>query len=138
MDALFYRTISHAEEAFKISVYINIVVVIVGVVLLTYSMVYSWANRLDLYSTAFGSLGVISFVATFYFTPQRKIQETVGDLTQVQMLYRTYYTQVEALIDWDRENPNKPLDQLERMIKQYEDLTDKATRKVEELIGKDK
>jgi len=122
--------------AFKINVYINIVVVIAGIVLLAYSIVYSWINSLDLYSTAFGPLGVVSFIATFYFTPHRKIQETVGDLTQIQMLYRTYYTQVEAIIDGDRENPNKTLDQLEKMNKQYEDLTNNAVGKIEELVGK--
>lgn len=136
MDNLFYRTVGHAEQAFRINVYINLVVVIVGIVLLGYSIVYSWINSLDLYSTAFGSLGVVNFIAVFYLTPQRKIQKTVGDLTQMQMLYRTYYNEVEALGDWDRMHPEKTLDQLETMCTQLDRLTSNATEKIEKLIGK--
>jgi len=135
MDNLFYRTVGHAEQAFRINVYINLVVVIVGIVLLGYSIIYSWINSLDLYSTAFGGLGVVNFIAVFYLTPQRKIQKTVGDLTQMQMLYRTYYTEVEAHGDWDRMHPEKTLDQLETMCTQLDRLTSNATEKIEKLIG---
>lgn len=136
LDDLFYRTVGHAERAFKINVIINLIVVGVGTALLTYSMAYSWVNSLDLYSTAFGSLGVISFIAVFYFTPQRKIQKTVGDLTQIQMFYRTYFMQAEAVNDWDYYNPKKTLEQLEKMNKHLEELTNNITEKIEEFIGK--
>jgi hypothetical protein len=136
MDTLFYRTIGHAERAFKINVNINIVVVIVGIVLLAYSIVYSWINGLDVYSTAFGSLGVIDFIAIFYLTPQRKIQKTVGDLAQIQMFYRTYYMQAEAVNDWDYYNQEKTIEQLVKMNKHMEELTHNATEKIEELVGK--
>ena len=136
MDAMYYRTIGHAERAFRINVNINIVVVIVGIVILAYSIIYSWINGLDVYSVLFGSLGVAEFIAIFYLTPQRKIQKNLGDLTQIQMLYRTYYTQVEAISDWDRQNSKKTQDQLERMNKHLENLTNNATQKIEELIGK--
>lgn len=135
-DDLFYRTIGHAEKAFRINVYINVIVVIVGIVLLAYSVIYSWINGLDVYSTLFGSLGVIDFIAIFYLTPQRKIQKTVGDLAQIQMFYRTYYMQAEAINDWDYYNSKKTLDQLEKMNKHLEELTKNATEKIEELIGK--
>lgn len=136
MDDLFYRTIGHAERAFKVNIYINIVVVIVGIVLLAYSIVYNWINGLDVYSTAFGSLGVVAFISTFYFTPQRKIQRTVGDLTQIQMFYRSYYMQAEAINDWDYWNKEKALEQLEKMNKHLEELTMNATQNIEEFVGK--
>lgn len=138
VDQLFYRTIGHAETAFNVNVYINIIVVIIGIVILAYSIVYSWINGLSLYSTAFGSLGVVSFIATFYLTPQRKIQKTVGDLTQIQMFYRTYFTQVEAVNDWLYINEHKmSLNDLEKVNKQLETLTNDAVQKIEEFIGKD-
>lgn len=137
MDNLFHRTIGHAEMAFKVNVVINIVMVIVGIVLLAYSMIYSWINGLNLYSTAFGSLGVIDFVATFYLTPQRKIQETVGDLTQIQIYYRTYTLQWEAVADWQRMNDsNITLEQLKEMNKHLEEITSETAQKIEDFIGK--
>ncbi len=135
LDDLFYRTIGHAERAFKINVIINIIVVGVGIVLLAYSMMYSWINSLDVYSTAFGSLGVVDFIAVFYFTPQRKIQKTVGDLTQIQMFYRTYFMQAEAVNDWDYYTKEKTLEQLKEMNKHLEEVTINITQKIEQFIG---
>ena len=125
---LFYRTIGHAEMAFKINVNINIVVVVVRIVLLTYSTLYSWVNSLDVYSTAFGSLGVMTFFTTFYLIPQRKIQKTVGDLAQIQMYYRTYFMQAEAINDWNYLHKEKTLDELEKMNKQLEKLASYSIR----------
>ena len=137
VDALFSRTISYAERAFGVSLYINIVIVIVGIALLTYSMIYSWINGLDLFSTAFGSLGVINFIAVFYLTPQRKIQVTVGDLTQMQILYRSFYIQLSAIHSWQRtQGHNMTLDDLDILCKQLKDLSNNAAQKIEDLIGK--
>lgn len=137
IDDLFYRTIGHAETGFKVNFGINIVIVIIGVALVAYSMVYSWTKSLDVYSTAFGTLGVVSFVATFYLTPQRKIQETVNHLTQIQMCYRTYAAQWEAINDylWYHEEEIS-LGELEKINNQLETLTCKSVEEIENFIGK--
>ncbi|MCW4019470.1 MAG: hypothetical protein NWF00_12475 [Candidatus Bathyarchaeota archaeon] len=138
VDNLFYRTIGHAETAFKVNIYINIIVVIIGIVILGYSILYSWINGLNLYSTAFGSLGVVSFIATFYLTPQKRVQKTVGDLTQLQMFYRTYYMQAEAINDWLFNNQkNLSLNDLDTVNKQLEALTNGCVEKIESYIGKE-
>lgn len=104
MDSLYFRIAEFAEHAFKVNKNINIIVVGVGIVLLAYAIIYSAFKGLDLYSTAFGTLGVLDFIAIFYFTPQKKIAKTVGDLTQSIMIYRTYWNQVETILDWIRDN----------------------------------
>ena len=136
IDDLFYRTIAHAERAFKINLNINIVLVIVGIVILAYSIIYSWYNSLDLYSTAFGTLGILDFVAIFYLSPQRNIQKTVGDLTQIQMFYRSYYVQIEYIIDWANLHQDMTIEELEKWNKRVEEVTINITEKIEELIGK--
>jgi len=136
LDDLFYRTIAHAERAFKINLNINIVLVIVGIVILAYSIIYSWYNSLDLYSTAFGTLGILDFVAIFYFSPQRNIQKTVGDLTQIQMFYRSYYIQIEYIIDWANLHQDMTIEELEKWNNRVEEVTINITEKIEELIGK--
>jgi hypothetical protein len=136
IDDLFYRTIAHAERAFKINLNINIVLVIVGIVILAYSIIYSWYNSLDLYSTAFGTLGILDFVAIFYLSPQRNIQKTVGDLTQIQMFYRSYYVQIEYIIDWANLHQDMTIEELEKWNKRIEEVTINITEKIEELIGK--
>jgi hypothetical protein len=136
LDDLFYRTIAHAERAFKINLNINIVLVIVGIVILAYSIIYSWHNSLDLYTTAFGTLGILDFVAIFYLSPQRNIQKTVGDLTQIQMFYRSYYIQIEYIIDWANLHQDMTIEELEKWNKRIEEVTINITEKIEELIGK--
>jgi hypothetical protein len=139
MDDLFYKTLGHAERAFDINVKINIIVVGVGISLLAYSIVYSAFKNLDLYSTAFGSLGVLSFIALFYFTPQRKIQKTVGDLVQIQMLYRTFYMQAEAVSDYDYiTRKSKTFDDVKRMNDHLMENAIKVIDKIEKCIGEEK
>jgi hypothetical protein len=139
MDDLFYKTLGHAERAFDINVKINIVVVGVGISLLAYSIAYSAFRNLDIYSTAFGSLGVVSFIALFYFTPQRKIQKTVGDLVQIQMLYRTFYMQAEAVSDYDYiTRLSKTFDDVKRMNDHLMESALKVIDKIEKCIGEEK
>jgi len=139
IDELFYDTLGHAERAFDINVRINIIVVGVGITLLAYSIAYSAFNNLDIYSTAFGSLSVVSFIALFYFTPQRKIQKTVGDLVQIQMLYRSFYMQAEAVSDYDYyTRGSKTLDDVKNMNDHLLENTQKIIDKIEKCIGEEK
>ncbi len=114
----------------------NIIVVAVGVLMLLYSIYYSWTRSLDLYSIAFGGIGVASFVGLFYYKPQLKIQQTVGDLTQIQVVYRTYCAQWENITDWARSNQqHMTLQELDALNKQLEDRTNVAVDKIEKFVG---
>ncbi len=136
IDELFFRTHEHAENAFKVNLYVNIIVVAVGVLMLLYSIYYSWTRSLDFYSVAFGGIGVASFVGLFYFKPQLKIQQTVGDLTQIQVVYRTYCAQWENITDWARSNQqHMTLQELDALNKQLEDRTNVAVDKIEKFVG---
>ena len=137
LDNLFYKTIGNAERAFNINVNINIVLVVVGIILLAYSIVYSWINGLDLYATAFGAIGVLEFITIFMLTPQRKIQKTVGDLAQIQMLYRTFYMLAESVNDWDYySRQKKSLEELKEMNQHLIEKTFEVAQKIEDFIGK--
>jgi hypothetical protein len=137
IDNLFYSTIKRAELSFKINVSLNIIVAAVGLAILSYSMVYSWINGLDLYATAFGTLGVASFVALFYFSPQKKIQKTTGNLAQLQMLYRTYCMQAEEVNDLCYRHNPKTIEELEKINKHLAEETYQICQKIEDYIEKD-
>jgi hypothetical protein len=136
IDDLFFRTHAYAERAFKVNLYINILVVAVGILMFLYSIFYSWTRSLDIYSVAFGGIGVASFVGLFYFKPQLKIQQTMGDLTQIQVVYRTYCAQWENITDWARNNQqHMTLQELDVLNKQLEERTNVAVEKIEKFIG---
>jgi hypothetical protein len=136
IDELFFRTHEHAEKAFKVNLYINYIVVGIGVAMILYSLAYSWMRSLDIYSVAFGGIGIASFVGVFYFKPQLKIQQNVGDLTQIQVVYRTYCAQWENITDWARNNQDHmTLQELDALNKQLEERTNVAIEKIEKFIG---
>jgi hypothetical protein len=135
LDALFYGTVKHAETAFTINVILNILVAAVGLVILFYSIAYSWTHGLDLYTTAFGSLGVVSFIALFYFTPQKKIQKTMGDLAQLQMLYRTYFMQAEEVNDLCYRHNPRTIEEVEKINNHLKDVTCAICKTIEDYVG---
>ena len=117
MDDLFEDTIKQEKITLKGARLINYIVVVVGIVLLIYSIVYSIINNLDVYSVAFGTLGVVTFVATFFFGPQKNIQLVVANMTKIQVLYRAYCLIEDGLADWQRVNPNAQAQDMEKVYK---------------------
>lgn len=103
IDNLFYKTVARAEQAFHLNLAVNTIVVAVGIGLVAYSVALSWFRGVDLATTGFAGIGVASFVALFFFNPQKYIHKSVGNLVQVQIAYRTYLSQFEALADYDRQ-----------------------------------
>jgi hypothetical protein len=140
-DNLIWRSCRIAERATRITFSINIVMVGAGIALLAYSMIYSWVNSLDIYSTGFGALGVATFVSIFFLSPQSKIAESSGDLAQLQMLYRTYIYQTDliqgrARARWDAGTfGNMDLKEIEETSKLLEETTNNIVQKIEILMG---
>ncbi len=123
IDNLFYASVAHAERAFRTNVNINIVIVGVGVSLIASSIAYSWLFELNVFSVAFASIGVADFVAIFFVNPQKGIHRTLGNLVQVQVAYRTYLSQLEALLDYDRQQYEKGDRALKDVVEMNEALS---------------
>ena len=64
--------------------------------------------------------------------------KNIGDLVQMQMIYRSYVRCEEAVGDWDRETGKKGLKDLEDMNAHLMEVSYEASRKIEALIGEDK
>jgi hypothetical protein len=139
LDQLFYDTLKNAEMAYKVNLIINLIVVAVGISLLAYSMYYSWFNNLDIYSVGFGALGVVTFITTFFITTQKKIQRRVGDLTQIQIVYRSYCLFEEAVGDWERKHSDADmtLQNLDEINAQLSKMMASATNSIEQVVGED-
>jgi len=138
MDDLIFKSLERAENACRINFAINIVLVAIGVTLLVYAMAYSAIKGLDIYSTAFGSLGVITFVTVFFLTPQSKIEESAGDLAQLQILYRSYLNQL-SIVNIPLNSPTSQSlrqKQLQEISTLLESITNNTVDEIEKLVGK--
>jgi len=131
LTSIFVEELRRVPNDLRINVFINILVVGIGCVLLVYSMAYSWVEGVNLFSAAFGSLGVVYFIALFYFRPQKGIAKAIGAMAQLQTLYQTYVIQVETISAWELNNPEKTLDQVERITKLLEEFTNNMCEKIQ-------
>ena len=91
MDDMFDRTIAIAENSYKTNRMINIIVVIIGIVLIANSIVYTWYKQSpDAWSLFSGGLGLVSFVTIFLTKPQLRITKALANLVQIQMIYKSH------------------------------------------------
>jgi ABC-type multidrug transport system fused ATPase/permease subunit len=109
LDDVFFKTIKAAETSYKVNLYINIVIVIIGVVFIVNAIVYAWVNTGDsdkLWSMFLGSIGIVSFVTLFFVKPQINITKAIGNLAQVQIAYKAHLLMFESLFVYINESRN--------------------------------
>lgn len=138
IDEVFYGLIRRANWAFLVNAYINILLVIIGVVLIAYALATAWIKGADFAAAFTGIGGIVAVVATFFVGPQERIPKHMGDLAQIQMLYRTYTLQADTFNDWVWYNEVEgklTSTNLKRAFKVLEDTTRESCNLVEKLIG---
>jgi hypothetical protein len=99
MDDQFKKTIQRTNTTFLANLIINFIVIALGVILMAYSIIYSWKNGLDIYSVGFGTIGVVAFITTFFFTTQKNVQKAAINSAQMQILYKAFNTVWENVSD---------------------------------------
>jgi hypothetical protein len=99
MDNYFFTSINQSNLAYKTNLTINILVVIIGTILIAYSIIYSAWKGMDVYSVAFGGIGIVAFISTLFLTPQRYIHNALSTTTRMQIVVKTFEAIWEAAID---------------------------------------
>jgi hypothetical protein len=76
--------------------------------LLGNSIAYGWYKQgADVFSFFLGGLGIASFATLFFIRPQTGINEALGNLAQMQMIYKACSLEFEAVSDYDWEKFTK-------------------------------
>ena len=102
IDGSFQDTLKYADQAYRTNYYINLIIVGIGIVLLASSLVFSWTSGLNPATLTYAGLGIADFVALFLVNPQTRIQQLVGDLDQILVIYRTWRDQLDVLDTYAR------------------------------------
>jgi hypothetical protein len=103
-------TIKTAKAYYETNRKINIIIVIVGIIFLANSIAYTWIKGVDYFSIFSGGLSIASFATLFFTKPQENITRALGNLAQIQMIYKAYCLQFDALLDFHLRQENANLD----------------------------
>ncbi|MBI2126479.1 MAG: hypothetical protein HYU02_04085 [Thaumarchaeota archaeon] len=142
MDALFYRTMEIAELSYRTNRMINLIIVAIGVILVANSIAYTWYKQTaDSWSLFSGGLGIVSFMSLFFTKPQTSINRALGNLTQLQMIYKAHARIFETISDYDyekyEESGARDLSEIIQMDKELERATEAYVKLVEDYTEKD-
>jgi hypothetical protein len=94
-----------AKSYYQTNRRINIIIVGVGLAFLANAIAHTWIPGVDnkdnaWLSLASGGLSVATFVTLFFTKSQENITKAFGNLTQIQMIYKAYCLQFDALLDF--------------------------------------
>jgi len=144
MDQQFDKTIVHAENAYRTNYYINLVIVGIGIVFLISSLIFAYTRGLNVSTLTFAGLGIADFVALFLVSPQRHIQQLIGDLSQITIIYRTWKAELNLTenYEWDL-SVNPPtaktldFDQITKLNTELDRIAEWQLSAIEKYIGTD-
>ena len=98
VDQHFKDIIQAGQSAFKLNMLINKIVVAIGIILIGSSILYSWVNGANPWSTLTTGIGMGSFVIVFFINPQSNINKAVASLASVGVIYKAHKHEFEAII----------------------------------------
>jgi hypothetical protein len=129
------ETTKSAKGYYETNRKINILIVGIGVALLANSIVYSWARGVDQWSLLSGGLGITSFATLFFTKPQQNITRALGNLTQIQMIYRSYCLQLDTILDAHlRSVDTSGMDDLNKLNLILRQATENAVRLIQKEV----
>ncbi len=141
MDDLFDRSMSIAEQSYRTNRNINLVIVGVGIVLLANSIAYTWYKQsADAWSIFSGAIGIASFVALFFLGPQKQVTKGLGNLAQIQMVYKSHSLEFESISDYDWERfkrGGRDINEIAQMNRELEKATANAVKMIQKYIEED-
>lgn len=132
LDEKFKETLESAKETFTINKNVNVILVIIGVVLITNSIIYTWIKGIDGFSLFSGGIGIASVVSLFFYRPQLKINKALEILASVDMAYKSHYLTLESISDYNTLHTyNRDFDDLKSM----NELLSATTLSYVQMIG---
>ena len=92
-----------AQKTFTVNFYVNVVIVIFGILLVLIAIVQSIFQGIDLFSITFGTLGVANFVTVFLLNPQSRLQENLCKLSQMNVILSNFLFEYDNFLTVTRE-----------------------------------
>src|ERR687897_1289314 len=128
-------TTKSAKVYYETNRKINLLIVSIGVVLLANSIGYAWYDGTNPWSLFSGGLGICSFATLFFTKPQQNITRALGNLTQIQMIYRAYCLQFDTILDAHlRSVETSTIDEISKLNMVLRHATESAVTLIQEKV----
>jgi hypothetical protein len=137
LDTKFKDTMNSAKETFTINKNVNIILVIIGVVLITNSLIYTWSRGSDGFSLLTGGAGIATVVSLFFYRPQLNINKALKTLASVDMTYKSHYLTLESISDYNTLHTyDRNIQDLKDMNELLKDITTSYMQMLEDKTTK--
>ena len=138
MDSQFYDILHEAKQGFKINTAINVILVVIGIVLISNSIAYTWIRgSADSWSIFSGGIGIGALVSLFFYKSQDAVTKAVANLSAVDMVFKSHYRAYESITDYDYKADNsiqiREIEDLADMLRLLEDTTKKHVHLIDRL-----
>lgn len=110
---------------------INLIVVGIGIVLISNSIAYGWMYGVNQWTLFSGGLGIVSFVTLFFTKPQQYITNALGNLAQIQVIYKSYCLQLDVILDYHLRNESAEMKEVDRVNEALQSITDRAVKLIQ-------
>jgi hypothetical protein len=120
-----------AALSYETNCVINLIVVGIGIVLISNSVAYGWVKGMDGWTLFSGGLGVVSFVTLLFTKPQQYITNALGNLAQIQVIYKSYCLQLDAILDYHLRKESADIEEIARIDQALQSITDKAVKLIQ-------
>ena len=125
------RIMKTAALSYETNRVINLIVVGIGILLISNSVAYGWVKGMDQWTLFSGGLGVVSFVTLFFTKPQQYITNALGNLAQIQVIYKSYCLELDAILDYHLRNESADIEEVARVDQALQTITDKAVKLIQ-------
>jgi hypothetical protein len=135
MDKHFEDILNDSKKAFKVKTVINIILVILGVALIVYALIWTWnKGTADIWGMFTGGIGIGALVSLFFYKSQDAISKAVANLSVVDMVFKSHYRAYESITDYDYKADNSLPRREVGDLKEMLELLEKTTQAHVELI----
>ena len=138
MNKMFTDTMEIAKKAYRINRNINLVIVGIGMTLLANSIAFTWINNgLNEFTTITGGLSLVSFITLFFMRPQNNLTSSLGNLAQIQMIYKSHSFEFESLANYycsQSDEISKDLEKIKEVNRELEKFTNQYIELVQKFI----
>ncbi len=140
IDEQLKKAVAHAEQAYRTNYWINIVIVVIGTILVAFSLVLSAIQGANPSTVTYAGLGIADFIALFFVDPQKRLLKLLGDFGQVTLIYKTWMQQVQMIDNmvWSEKDQKYTIagaSELKDYIADYARIGDEALAAIEKYIG---